>query len=56
MVNIADGNRITQRGIGEKTIYDYKSRYPLLIKKMMIDDGYQVYFQKNHAIIKDKSG
>jgi hypothetical protein len=32
MVNIADGNTITPRGIGEKTIYDYKSGYPSSIK------------------------
>ena len=70
-INIADGNAITPRGVGTKTILDHKSGYPLRIKKMhvipefakrilsvatLIDDGYQVSFQKAQAIIKDKSG
>jgi hypothetical protein len=33
-INIADGKSITPRGIGTKTLLDYKTGYPLQIKKM----------------------
>ena len=70
-IKIADGNVIKPRGIGAKTIFDHKTGYPLKIKKMhvipefskriisvskMIDEGFDVRFGKEEAVIKDKSG
>ena len=70
-INIADGNVIKPRGIGTKTIFDYKTGYPLKINKMhvipefakriisvskLIDEGFDVRFAKDEAVIKDKSG
>ena len=58
-VNIANGNIVTPRGVGEKTILDYETGYPLKIRKMhvipefakivlsvskLIDNGYEVQF------------
>ncbi len=35
-VNIANGNIVTPRGVGEKTILDYETGYPLKIRKMHV--------------------
>jgi hypothetical protein len=68
-INIADGNTITPKGVGAKTIYDYETGRALPIKQMhvmpefakrilsvlkLIDAGFEVQFLKDHAIIKDK--
>jgi hypothetical protein len=70
-VNIADGKRIKPKGTGTKTIYDSKTGCPLKIEKMhvipefakrilsvskLIDDGFKVEFEREHAVIKDQSG
>jgi hypothetical protein len=70
-VNIADGKSIKPKGTGIKTIYDSKTGYPLKIEKMhvipefakrilsvskLIDDGFKVEFEREHAVIKDQSG
>jgi hypothetical protein len=70
-VNVADGKSIEPKGTGTKTIYDSKTGYPLKIEKMhvipefakrilsvskLIDDGFKVEFEREHAVIKDQSG
>jgi hypothetical protein len=70
-VNIADGKSVKPKGTGTKTIYDSETGCPLKIEKMhvipefakrilsvskLIDDGFKVEFEREHAVIKDQSG
>jgi hypothetical protein len=70
-VNIAHGKSIKPKGTGTKTIYDSKTGYPLKIEKMhvipefarrilsvskLINDGFKVEFEREHAVIQDQSG
>lgn len=70
-VTVANGNRVASAGVGPTTIIDDATGYPLFVKEMHVipefskkiislnklsEEGYDVQFVKDGAIIRDKSG